>query len=262
MTSEHQNGPVDDQKFSLQDSEYSFPYHYLPHIDPASGVGMVARRLGWGLEYLTYLLHCRDLVADLGPTSLLDVGCGDGRFLGLFGGPVDRRVGLDLSENAIRFATAFNPNAEFRVASSIDEQFDVVTAIEVLEHIPPDEADGFIRNLVRSVRPGGHIVISVPTVNARLQRKHYRHFTLETLIDAVQVPEPSLSLQSSEFLATSRPDALTRVATLASGNRYWKFDFLPLQAFLWNRTWQRRVSTPDRGRHLVTVWRKAASSVQ
>lgn len=38
----------------------------------------------------------------------------------------------------------------------------VITAMEVIEHLPPSEHLGFVRRLVRRLRPGGLLVISTP----------------------------------------------------------------------------------------------------
>lgn len=247
-------------RFALQDSEYHFPYHYLPHLDSATGAGVAGRRLGWGLEYLTYVLHCLDIVSQLRPASVLDVGCGDGRFLGMLPASIERRVGVDLSERAIGFARAFNPDLEFHVSSTTDGTFDVVTAIEVLEHVPPDQADEFIRSCVKALRPGGYLVVSVPTVNARLQSKHYRHFTLDLLRETVELPGLELKLATATFLVPETSDRITHLTDRMTANRYWTLDVFGLRRFIWNRHWTRRVTSPSLGRHLVAVWGIRTSS--
>jgi hypothetical protein len=40
---------------ALQESEYSFPYHYLAHFQ--DDVPSTRRSLFWGWEYLTYMDH-------------------------------------------------------------------------------------------------------------------------------------------------------------------------------------------------------------
>jgi SAM-dependent methyltransferase len=81
---------------------------------------------------------------------VLDIGCGMGGFLGCLreSDPERRRfslTGLDVSEYAIAACTTRLPEETFKVAStdeiaSLGEQFEVVTAFDVLEHLPnPDE---------------------------------------------------------------------------------------------------------------------------
>jgi SAM-dependent methyltransferase len=43
------------------------------------------------------------------------------------------------------------------------EPFDVITMLAVLEHIPPDEQPELARNCARLLRPGGLLVITVPS---------------------------------------------------------------------------------------------------
>ena len=61
------------EKFDIQESEYVFPYHYIPHFD-CHGVPMRSQTLGWGFDYLCYLKHIASLVLERNPSSVLDVG--------------------------------------------------------------------------------------------------------------------------------------------------------------------------------------------
>jgi len=83
------------------------------------------------------------------PRSLLDVGCGEGvlteRWAEALGGA--RVVGIDLEDAKLRaeWAARRRANLEFRAEEATqlpfaDGEFDVATAIEVLEHVPDPEA--------------------------------------------------------------------------------------------------------------------------
>jgi SAM-dependent methyltransferase len=93
-----------DNKFEYQENEFVFPYHHIPYLDRQISV-VNQRSLGWGFKYFSYLLRIKELVDEIIPTSLLDVGCGEGRFLGLLADNI-RMVGVDLSQRSIRFAPA------------------------------------------------------------------------------------------------------------------------------------------------------------
>jgi 2-polyprenyl-3-methyl-5-hydroxy-6-metoxy-1,4-benzoquinol methylase len=99
----------------------------------------VARRLQAGFERTL-----EQLFAQAAPGSLLDVGCGEGVLVHQWAlqmdGPV---VGIDLDDPQLheQWKTRTAPNLEYRVLKAEnlpfeDNQFEVATAIEVLEHVP------------------------------------------------------------------------------------------------------------------------------
>ena len=70
--------------------------------------------------------------------SVLDVGCGDGRFLKLLASKYSRAIGIDYCFEPIsRIQTpclqASATHLPFQSAS-----FDLIVATEMLEHLPPD----------------------------------------------------------------------------------------------------------------------------
>jgi SAM-dependent methyltransferase len=99
----------------------------------------VVRRLMAGFEGAL-----EELFARAGPRSLLDVGCGEGVLVERWAPRVDGRVvGIDLDDPALHaeWAQRSAPNLEYRVMKAeampfADDEFDVATAIEVLEHVP------------------------------------------------------------------------------------------------------------------------------
>ncbi len=83
------------------------------------------------------------------PRSVLDVGCGEGVLTHEWAERLGdaRVVGIDLEDPKLRaeWDTRRRPNLEFRAEeatrlSFADGEFDVATAIEVLEHVPDPEA--------------------------------------------------------------------------------------------------------------------------
>lgn len=97
-------------------------------------------------------------------SRVLDVGCGAGDFLAYL---LDRRkdcvsVGVDESQFAVELARAKGVTAHVLNAERepLTGSFDVVTCLEVLEHVPDSEA--LLRNL-GSVGPD-LIIVSVPNI--------------------------------------------------------------------------------------------------
>jgi 2-polyprenyl-3-methyl-5-hydroxy-6-metoxy-1,4-benzoquinol methylase len=104
----------------------------------------VMRRLMDGFEH-----DLDDLFEQVAPRSILDVGCGEGVLTCQWADRLDggRIVGIDLDDPKLRaeWDKRRRPNLEYRVeeATSLsftDDEFDVATAIEVLEHVPEPEA--------------------------------------------------------------------------------------------------------------------------
>jgi SAM-dependent methyltransferase len=82
------------------------------------------------------------------PRSILDVGCGEGVLTSQWAEKLGdgRIVGIDLDDPKLRaeWETRTRPNLEYRVeeATSLsfaDGEFDMASAIEVLEHVPEPE---------------------------------------------------------------------------------------------------------------------------
>jgi 2-polyprenyl-3-methyl-5-hydroxy-6-metoxy-1,4-benzoquinol methylase len=101
------------------------------------------------------------------PESVLDVGCGEGVLTEAWAKRLDggRVVGVDLDDPKLRaeWHTRRRDNLEFRAhdATSLpygDGEFDMATAIEVLEHVPEPEA-----TLAEMARVAGRwLLVSVP----------------------------------------------------------------------------------------------------
>ena len=179
-------------KFEMQDTEYAFPYHWL-YYDDVNGVYFLdkfySRGRFWyrsGNEVIVDKVMQVCAVPQLSK-SYLDVGCGDGKLIDCIKsnneGQIEYMCGCDLSEKAIGFAKAFNPDIDFFTGDFADIQrtFDCITCIETLEHIPDENLTQFIKMLFSKLNRGGTLIITVPTTCQPVSRKHYRHYTWEIL---------------------------------------------------------------------------------
>jgi ubiquinone/menaquinone biosynthesis C-methylase UbiE len=108
-----------------------------------------------------------DLFFQANPESLLDVGCGEGVLTHKWAQQLgDRRVvGIDLDDPHLHelWEQRQQPNLSYHVMKAEnlpfgDDEFDVATAIEVLEHLPDPQ-----RTLAEMARvASGHLLVSVP----------------------------------------------------------------------------------------------------
>jgi 2-polyprenyl-3-methyl-5-hydroxy-6-metoxy-1,4-benzoquinol methylase len=108
------------------------------------------------------------LLSEAGPGSILDVGCGEGVLAQRWAlrlGDGGRVVGIDLEEESLQAGWAEHaaPNLEYRVVEAselpfADGEFELASAIEVLEHVPDPERT--LSEMARCARE--HLLVSVP----------------------------------------------------------------------------------------------------
>ncbi len=102
-------------------------------------------------------------LAGPGRPRLLDIGCGTGYLLAQLGA-LTEAVGLDLADEALAFCRARQLNRLVRGRAEAlpfaDGSFDIVTALDILEHLDDDLAA--LGEWWRVLRPGGHLVLFVP----------------------------------------------------------------------------------------------------
>ncbi len=138
-------------------------------------------------SHMRYRFACQ-FVRD---ADVLDVACGSG-----MGSDLMRRqgakncVGMDLSLDAVSFATHRYPRCSFAACDAVrlaarTGSFDCVVSLETLEHLPDPEE--FVAQCARALRPGGRFIVSTP--NRPVYRWldpnpfHIREFSREELLE-------------------------------------------------------------------------------
>lgn len=121
---------------------------------------------------------------------MLDVGCGTGRNLvelQHYGDP----IGVEPSRQAVALAVARGLPVTEGDAANLqfdDATFDVVTALDVIEHIDDDRCA--LREMYRVATPGGTLVVTVPAFQSlwsshdemNLHRRRYRQARLRSAL--------------------------------------------------------------------------------
>ncbi len=139
------------------------------------------------IQYDGYSRLVRDLLPPP-PAALLDAGCGDGFLAARLLDAGYDVWGVDYSDRAVGYARLLAERGTFRtydlrrivLETPFDRRFDAVLLVEVLEHVPPVDHRRVVEGLSRSLRPGGCIVVTVPSVYLTpINRWHYKHFSLD-----------------------------------------------------------------------------------
>jgi SAM-dependent methyltransferase len=89
------------------------------------------------------------IVRDLHPTSVLDAGCAMGFLVEALAQRGVDAWGIDVSEYAVSQAhESIRDRVQARsLTKPLERRYDLITCIEVVEHIPPEEVDQAIANL-------------------------------------------------------------------------------------------------------------------
>jgi len=133
-------------------------------FDKYGSTNPVVRRLMAGFE-----ATLAELFERAAPRSVLDVGCGEGVLTHQWAEQLEeaRVVGIDLADPKLQaeWATRERPNLEFVPVAGdplplafADDEFDLVAAIEVLEHVPDPAAT--VAEMARVAST--HLLVSVP----------------------------------------------------------------------------------------------------
>ena len=102
--------------------------------------------------------------------KVLDLGCGNGRFSGVFQKDIEY-IGVDNSEGMIEIARKKYPGADFSVADALnlpfpENYFDKVFSFAVIHHVPSTELRiKFLKEARKVLRPGGILILTVWHLN-------------------------------------------------------------------------------------------------
>jgi len=144
-----------------------FEYESIPvgYYDKIFNEGM---RINRGLQFSWHYLKFKTVKEHFPDYRRhLDIACGPGTFIGNF---LDNRsVGLDISNNQINYAknTYKHLSSQFYLRDmnkEFDDEktYDVITLLEFIEHISPDEVNTLILKCIRKLNENGKIIITTP----------------------------------------------------------------------------------------------------
>ena len=116
------------------------------------------------IEYLRNQIEAHYPDKRLSDLSVLDVGCGGGLVCEPFARMGAKVTGVDADNNAIEVAKdhanvqGLSINYQAGAIEEVEEQYDVVFALEIIEHV--SDAEAFAQAVLGAVKPGGLAVFS------------------------------------------------------------------------------------------------------
>lgn len=107
------------------------------------------------------------MIEGLPPGKLLDIGCSTGDWALYWKERGWESYGLDIDREHVGIATERGVRAKacdlnVEPIPFDDGSFDLIFAGEVIEHLI--DTDGFVRELHRCLRPGGHLIVTTPNL--------------------------------------------------------------------------------------------------
>jgi len=136
------------------------PVQHKRSRDPGDNGDMIQARRAFlnAGHYQPLRDHIAKHLAELSPSSLLDIGCGEGYYTYAFAETARQTFGLDVSKTAIRIAAKRYPAVQFCVASSQHLPFDDNSLDAVVRIYAPCNPE----ELARVVRSGGQVMTATP----------------------------------------------------------------------------------------------------
>ena len=157
-----------------------------------------------------------DQRVSLAGKRVLDIGCGGGLLAEAMAGRGAKVTGIDLSEGALKVAQLHLKESgklvDYRLVSAetlaaeMPAAFDVVTCVEMLEHVP--DPASIIRACAALLRPGGQVIFS--TLNRNPKSFALAILGGEYLLRLI----PAGTHEYAKFIRPSELDAWARAAGL------------------------------------------------
>jgi 2-polyprenyl-6-hydroxyphenyl methylase/3-demethylubiquinone-9 3-methyltransferase len=155
--------------------------------------------------------------APLSGTRVVDIGCGGGILAESMANAGAEVSGIDMAEGPLAVARLHQHESGAKVdyrqataeelASEAPESFDIVTCLEMLEHVPdPSEV---IRSCAELVKPGGHVFFS--TINRNPKSFAFAIVGAEYVLKLL----PAGTHEYEKFIRTSELESWARPAGLS-----------------------------------------------
>ncbi len=122
--------------------------------------------IGFYDEYNELYSRYIDILEALHVEHILDIGCGNGKFLRRLKDVNLKALGIDRSKEMVSIATSLGVDAKQSELKDLDDSFDCATAIgDVLNYMSADELKSFFRDLKKRLKKESYFVADINTLN-------------------------------------------------------------------------------------------------
>ncbi len=167
---------------STQDYRTRIYERYATNFQDAPAKFDYAASAKWGRAYRYYFRRWLPLSKD---AQIVDLACGGGKLIHFFKsyGYINTK-GVDISPEQVQLARQVPADIELSNVLEFLEanpgRFDLVTALDLVEHFHKPEVLRFLDGCVAALRPGGRLILQTPNAESPWGTMHrYNDFTHE-----------------------------------------------------------------------------------
>jgi len=136
---------------------------------------------------ITFDYYFRGWLPKQKEAAIADLACGGGMFLHFLKRRGYRNIaGVDISHEQVARSRQVTPNVTegslFHFLEDNPAGFDLITALNIIEHISKDEVLGFLHGCHAALKPGGRLILMTPNAYTPFGLSvRYGDFTHETM---------------------------------------------------------------------------------
>ncbi len=156
-----------------RDNQVKFEENYHGVVkDPDGRIRNLKNEKEFKISQIKYILN---YINQINPGKILDVGCGYGWLLSALNNKW-KKYGVEISKHAGTYSKKFGKVFIGDITKYNEKNFDLVTALHVIEHINKPEA--FILKLNETLKKNGILILETPDFDSAAARRYGKNFRL------------------------------------------------------------------------------------
>ncbi len=209
---------------------------YAEHFQDADGVFDKAAADAWGKAYRAYF---KGWLPEEKAAAIADLACGGGRLLHFFESLGYQTLqGVDASADQVAIARQTLPGVQMddmlRFLERHAGAFDLITGLDVIEHLHKEEVLRFLDASHAALKPGGRVILQTPNAESPWGGSlRYGDFTHETAFTP-DLLSRLMKLAGFESITAREVGPVAFGYSMASSLRYLAWRMIHSGLTLWN----------------------------